>query len=202
MLLFKGAQLVGLGKGSMTASEISNLYQETHFYNYKLDGNSIDIASFKIPESFGPEKELALLAPGTIAPSWTLYSTEGKKMSLSEMRGKVVLLDFSFISCAACMLSIRPVNELHEKYKNKNVAIISLNHIDSPDAIKRFVKKYNLQYPVYIDNGGAISKLYNVYGGPYFYFIDKEGKIANVFPGYSDDFEEKTSSVIDALLSK
>jgi thioredoxin-related protein len=51
-------------------------------------------------------------------------------------------------------------------------------------------------------NANDVAKLYKTSAYPTFYFIDKEGKIANVFSGYSDDFETKTSSIIDSLLNK
>jgi peroxiredoxin len=159
-----------------------------------------------IPKGFHPPKEQpkeqsALLASGAVAPDWSLYTAEGKKVSLTEMKGKVVLLDFFFIGCEGCMRSLKPLNKLHEKYKNQNVAMVSMTYRDSKKSVIEFKKNYNIKYPIYVDAGDVV-KLYHVEGFPTFYLINKEGKIANVIVGYSDDFEEKVTSIIDDLLKK
>jgi peroxiredoxin len=179
-------------------------YNKSIYSDYLFNQDNVDIASATIPNGFHPpRKQSSLLAKGTVAPNWTLYSTDGKKLSLSELRGKVVLLDFSFIGCGNCMAALKPMNSLHEKYKMKNVVIASIFFRDKSDVVKKFVKDYNIKYPVYVDATSEVTKLYHVPGGPYFYFIDKEGKIEKVIEGYySGVFEEKTSSIIDSLLNK
>ena len=179
-------------------------YNEYHYSDYIFNQDNFNIASATIPYGFHPpRKQSSLLAKGTIAPDWTLYSTDGKKLSLSELKGKVVLLDFSFIGCGNCMAALKPMNSLHEKYKMKNVVIASIFFRDKTEVVKKFVKDYNIKYPVYVDATSEVTKLYHVPGGPYFYFIDKEGKIEKVIEGYySGVFEEKTSSIIDSLLKK
>jgi peroxiredoxin len=142
------------------------------------------------------------LASGTTAPDWTLFSTDGKKLTLSDLKGKVVLLDFSFIGCGNCMSALNPMNALHEKYKDKNVVIASIFFRDKSDVVKKFVRNYNIKYPVYVDANSEVTKSYRVPGGPYFYFIDKEGKIQKVIEGYySNVFEKETASILDNLLN-
>jgi peroxiredoxin len=117
------------------------------------------------------------------------------------MKGKVVLLDFYFIGCTGCMLSIKPLNKLYEKYKNQDVVIASITERDSKKSVLAFDKNYKIKYPGYVDAADVV-KSYHVGAFPTFYFIDKEGKIAKVMDGYGDDFEEKVTSIIDSLLNK
>ncbi|MCQ6960549.1 TlpA family protein disulfide reductase [Mucilaginibacter aquariorum] len=184
---------------------VSEYYDETKYFNYRLDRADITDASFVIPKSFKPRKKQAappaVLAPGTTAPDWTLYDVNGKKVSLSQLKGKVVLLDFYFIGCSNCMQSLKPLNAIYEKYKNKELVIASLTERDSKKAVLDFEKRYKIKYTGYI-NAADVVKSYHVTGFPTFYFIDKEGKIGNVFVGYNDDFEDKVTSVINDLLSK
>jgi len=183
---------------------INDFYDEVRYFDYKFDQAGIDIATFTVPKGFHlPQKGTAppaLLAPGTIAPNWTLYDANGKQTSLAQMKGKVVLLDFYFIGCYACMLSLTPLNAIYERYKDKNVVIASITERDNEKAVLAFEKRYHIKYPGYI-NAADIVKSYHVNGFPTFYFIDKEGKIANVILGYDDDFEEKATSIIDNLLN-
>ncbi len=197
--------IITKSRNTRIGNAITNFYTEFRYFDYKFDQDNVGMISMAIPRGFHPPKErpavATLLTAGESAPSWTLYSAEGKKMSLAQMKGKVILLDFFFIGCEGCMLSLKPLNRLHEKYKDKNVAMISLTYRDNKKSVMQFKKKYNIKYPIYV-NAADVVKSYRVEAFPTFYFIDKEGKIENVFVGYSDNFEEKVTSIIDELLNK
>jgi peroxiredoxin len=183
---------------------ITNGYVEFHYFGYKFDQDNVNVASMTMPKGFHPRKEpttLPLLAPGTTAPNWTLEAANGKKMSLAQMKGKVVLLDFFFIGCWGCMESLKPLNKIYEKYKNQNIIIVSLTERDSKRSLLEFEKNYHINYPGYVNAAGVV-KSYQVQAFPTFYFIDKEGKIASAFVGYDDDFEGKVSSTVDGLLKR
>jgi peroxiredoxin len=183
---------------------VNEYYNETRYFDYKLNSPDITQANFDIPRGFSPRAEQAappaLLDTGTTAPNWTLYDANGKKLSLTELRGKVVLMDFYFIGCSGCMASIKPLNTLYEKYKNKGLVIASLTERDSKRAVLDFEKRFKVGYSGYI-NAAEVVKAYHVSAFPTFYFIDREGKIANVFVG-SKELEEKAASVIESLLNK
>ncbi|MGO4293218.1 TlpA family protein disulfide reductase [Chitinophaga sp. RAB17] len=186
----------GIGDG------ISDYYSATRYTDYKFNQDNIDISSMTIPQGFQQEKERsALLGVGEVAPNWTLSDANGKKMSLTQMKGKVVMMDFFFIGCGPCMRSLKPLNNLHEKYKNQQVAMASITNRDSKKAILEFQQQYKIKNPVYI-NADDVVKSYHVTGFPTFYFIDKEGKVAAVIEGYEDNFEEKAISIINDLLGK
>ncbi len=184
---------------------VSDYYDEIKYFDYKIDRPDITEANFVTPKNFKPRAQQAappaLLATGTTAPDWTLYDASGKKVSLSQLKGKVVLLDFYFIGCSGCMASIKPLNAIYEKYHNKDFIIASLTERDSKKAVLDFEKRYNINYASYI-NAADVVKSYHVTAFPTFYFIDKQGKIGNAFVGYNDDFEGKVTSAINNLLSK
>lgn len=201
--------IIVLSRNTTFGDGISTYYSETHYLDYKFNQTTIDIASMTIPTGFHlpkrqpvlPKEQTGLLAVGSAAPDWSLYAEDGKKMSLTQMKGKVILLDFFFIGCGGCMLSLKPLNKIHEKYKNENVAMVSMTFRDSKKSATEFKTNYNIKYPIYI-NAGDVVKSYHVEAFPTFYFIDKEGKIANITVGYSEDFEEKITSTIADLLKK
>ncbi|MGF6849359.1 peroxiredoxin [Chitinophaga sp. W3I9] len=190
------ARSSGIGDG------VTNYYSETRYFDYKFDQDHIDLASMKIPEGFHlPKEGPTLLAPGGIAPGWVLYAADGRKMSSAQMKGKVMLLDFFFIGCAPCMLSLKPLNRLHEKYKNQNVAMVSLTERDSRKSVLGFQRNYRIKYPMYVDAKEVVQS-YHVAAFPTFYFIGKDGKIAQVIEGYEEGFEEKATAIINDLLKK
>lgn len=186
--------------------EVTNYYTEDNYFNYKIDQDNINTAYFAIPNGFHSseqksKEETALLTRGTIAPDWTLYDTDDKKTSLSQLRGKIVLLDFFFVGCVPCMNTLAPLDKLYEKYKNKNFVILSISDRDSKKLVTAFKKSQRIKNQLY-PNGGDVAKLYHMTSAPTFYFIDQEGKIASVVNSYSDDFEKKMFAIIDDLLKK
>ena len=183
---------------------VTNYFAEENYFNYKI--NQDDIACFAIPEGFHPPKEKheeqpALLTTGTTAPDWTLYDTDGKKTTLSQTKGQIVLLDFFFAGCGPCMQSLAPLDKFYEKYKDKGFTILSISYRDSKKLVTELKNAYHIKNPMYPD-GGDIGKLYHVTAAPTFYLIDKKGKIANVVLGYNDDFEKKMTDIIEVLLKK
>jgi peroxiredoxin len=188
---------------------ISNYYSESRYFDYKFNQDNVDIASMTIPKGLHskkaqaelPKEQRALLTLGSVAPGWILYDAKDKKMTLAQLKGKVVLIDFFFIGCFGCMESLKPLNKLHEKYNNQNVAMVSLTFRDSKKSAAAFAKNYNIKYPIYI-NANDVVKSYNVEVFPTFYFIDKKGKIANVIVGYGGDFEKKVTSIVAKLLNE
>ncbi|MEO6150277.1 MAG: TlpA disulfide reductase family protein [Mucilaginibacter sp.] len=184
---------------------VSTYYSETSYSDYEFNQPGVNLALKTIPKGFHTpiaQDEMPDLLPiGTVAPAWTLNTSEGKKTSLTQLKGKVIMLDFFFVGCYGCMLSLKPLNKFHEKYKGQNFEIISLTERDGKESVNRFTNRYNIKYPIYI-NTAAVVDQYNVKSFPTFYFIDKEGKIASVFVGYDKDFEEKVSSIVDSLLAK
>ncbi|WP_158826734.1 TlpA family protein disulfide reductase [Mucilaginibacter lacusdianchii] len=184
---------------------VTDYYDEKRYFDYQFNQTGVNIARFAVPNSFRPRKESAvqptLLTAGALAPDWSLYDVNGNRVSLSQLNGKVVVMDFYFIGCAGCMLSIKPLNAIYEKYKNKDVVIVSLSERDSKKAVLAFEKQYKIKYSGYIEAANVV-KAYHVSAFPTYYFIDKEGKVASTVVGYDDDFEQKVTDHIEKLLNK
>lgn len=178
----------------------NNYYVETSYSDYKFNQDNV---SMTVPKSFHQAKDtrsIPLLASGTTAPGWNLYNTQGKKVTLAQLKGKVILLDFYFIGCIPCMKTIEPLNKLYEKFKNQNVVIASITGRDRLKAVKEFDKNYHINYPGFVDAADAV-KAYHVVSFPTFYFIDKKGKIASVVTSYDSDFQSNAAAIINRLLA-
>ncbi|WP_461453167.1 peroxiredoxin family protein [Mucilaginibacter sp.] len=188
----------------LLSTEVINYTTSFQYSNFKFNQHNVHLNMMNIPTGFHPQKnetKLPLLAPGIVAPDWTLYTSEGKRISLSQLKGKVVLMDFFFIGCGTCMESLQPLDRICDKYKDQNFVLVSISNRDSRKAVTEFKQKYHIKNTVCGD-GNNVARSYHLSGAPLFYCIDKEGKIANATSGYNDDFESKIIPLISSLLTK
>jgi len=129
---------------------------------------------------FNPMTEKAaphLLTTGSLAPEWklSLYN-ESKTVSLNDLKGTVILLDFWIKNCSPCIESVPHLNALQDKFKGKKFKVISVNLYDTKEEVSWFCNKHKAAYPVLL-NGKAVAEKYGVNSFPTFFVIDKAGKI-------------------------
>ncbi len=192
-----------LEKGGVVSEDVFQVIKRNAFLHYEL--NSIgfpDFAAEKIPSDFKPansssSKPQPLLASGIKAPDWQLEDIKGSKLSSSELKGKLTIIDFSSNYCGECILAIPTMNRLREKYKHDdNIKFVTIDIDDSKETIAKFIQKYKINFPIYI-NGKKVKETYNVAGIPTFYVISKQGLVANTFDGFSEGLEKSIESVIE-----
>jgi thiol-disulfide isomerase/thioredoxin len=135
---------------------------------------------------------------GSMAPDFTLEELGGKNVTLSDMKGKVVLLEFWATWCPPCRASIPGIERLHEKYKDKGVVVLAVSMDDGGwDAVQSFVKEQGIKYTVLKGNDDVAVK-YQVRSIPMLLVVDKEGKITRRYLGFGSD--EDVESEIKAIL--
>ena len=134
------------------------------------------------------------------APDFTLKDSHGVNVKLSELRGKVVILDFWATWCGPCKATIPEMNKLYKKYQDKGVVILGISmDEDGWDVVNPFLTKVNFEYPVLLSEPDKMKGYEDRLDAlPTAIIIDKEGKIRNTFEGItnSDVFEKE----IEALL--
>jgi len=138
-------------------------------------------------EDHQPYERPELLADGTEAPEWSLLDLEDNTVSLADLKGKLVLVDFFYKSCYPCMLALPKLQELHERYKNQGLVILGVNPYDTKekDDIHNFLAKRGITFPVLL-GANEVSKQYHVSGYPTTYLIDKDGTIILSKVGYGE----------------
>jgi peroxiredoxin/outer membrane lipoprotein-sorting protein len=124
---------------------------------------------------------------GKPAPEFKLASLDGKTVSLSDLKGEVVILDFWATWCGPCRLSLPHLDELYKAQKDKGVEVFALDEQEAKDDVEAFVKKTGLSVPVLLDSEGKAGSQYGVTGIPQTVVIGKDGKIAKIIVGFDPD---------------
>ncbi|MEC7987918.1 MAG: redoxin domain-containing protein [Myxococcota bacterium] len=133
------------------------------------------------------------------APSFS-YRTyrDDRSASLSDHKGKVVLIDFWATWCGPCLMSIPKLNQLHDKYAEKGLVILGVT--DEPkDTIRSIARRYNIAYPLGIDREREAFASYFVSSLPTAFLIDREGRVQEIFVGAGHS--RRLESKIEALLN-
>jgi len=132
----------------------------------------------------------ALLSPGggrpqqgDLAPDFVLDLLDGTKISLSELRGQVVVLNFWSSWCGPCEVEAPALQEVWEMYEGKGVVFLGVSHKDAEDASRAFVRDFGLTYLNGVDPRGRISRAYGITAVPETFVIDSEGRVAWFYIG-------------------
>ncbi|MFK4443480.1 thiol-disulfide isomerase/thioredoxin [Caballeronia udeis] len=149
----------------------------------------------------------APLRNSTPAPEFTGIDTwlNSKPLSISQLRGKVVLVDFWTYTCINCINTLPYVREWNQKYKDQGLVVIGVHTPEYPFErntvnVKTAIKRFNITYPVAQDNRYATWSAYNNQYWPAFYLIDKKGQV--VYSHFGEGEYDETEAQIKALLAQ
>src|SRR5256885_731186 len=135
------------------------------------------------------------------APEITLTAPDGKKISLSDYKGKVVLIDFWATWCGPCRASIPALEALYAKYHGKGFEVIgAAMERDDGSQVPGFVKAMGMNYPVGLPTSREQIEAYAPSSIPLMVLVDKNGNIQWKLQGYVQGFEDELASRLDNLL--
>lgn len=161
---------------------------------------SLQADSFHVEYAKGAIRELEHLSVGDPAPDFTAATIEGNTVKLSDLEGKVVVLEFWATWCGPCIPDVPHLKELHAKYKSENFQLVGVSLDTELNKLKQFVKDREMTWPQIWQEKewkGPVVELYNVTGIPDSYLIDQNGKIAA-----KDVNAERLDEAVGELLSE
>jgi cytochrome c biogenesis protein CcmG/thiol:disulfide interchange protein DsbE len=115
---------------------------------------------------------------GERAPDLTLALLDGSEISLADLRGQVVVLNFWASWCSPCRREAPALQRVWETYKDRGVVFVGLTYHDAEGASLAFIQEYGITYANGVDEMGRISRDYGVTAVPETFIIDREGKVA------------------------
>jgi peroxiredoxin len=116
---------------------------------------------------------------------FSLVSTEGVRHDTKQLRGRILLLDFTATWCAPCLKQLEVLRGIHRDYSARGVVVLGIG-TESRDVLHRSWKARRSPYPVLVDSGGTASALFNISALPTLVIIDRQGAIQSSFSGLVD----------------
>lgn len=133
------------------------------------------------------------------APDFTMTTYDGQEYRLSDLRGKVVIVNFWASWCIPCHDEAPALQRVYERYKDRGVEMLGVAYTDTDTNALAFIDKYDMTYPTGPDTGTRISDRYNIIGVPETFVIDQQGNIAKFI--MQPTTEAELSAIIDGLLA-
>lgn len=147
-----------------------------------------------------------LVKVGDVAPDFTLNYTDGKEFTLSQMRGKVVMLQFTASWCGICRNEMPHIeSDIWQRHKdNSDFVLVGVDREETKDIVEAYTKKLGTTYPMLLDDKGDVFASYAVRksGITRNVLIDRDGRIVVLTRRYVEPEFKQLVSTIDSLLAK
>lgn len=136
---------------------------------------------------------------GAPAPDFTLTVFDtGETITLSELRGRPVTLDFFASWCPSCRAEAPLLEGFWQRYEDSGLILLGVALNDSAQGLRDFKDEFLLTFPMGLDQTGSIAAMYRAVSIPTFVMIDREGRVANLIVGPVDD--QAMAAEAEALL--
>jgi len=137
---------------------------------------------------------------GQPAPDFSLKSSTGENLRLSEYRGDVVMINFWATWCGPCRQEMPLLDELYSRYQRVGFNLLGVNIDDDSRRAMRMIEELGVNFPVLFDARKEVSELYAVDAMPVTVIVDREGTVRYVHHGYKPGYEDKYLDQIRSLL--
>lgn len=125
----------------------------------------------------GDDAALQGITPGKTALEFSLETLDGNRVSLSDYRGQVVLVNFWATWCPPCRAEIPDLEAAHQAHQNSGLVILGVSVEDPPDLVELFLREVDITYPILLDRSGKVYRAYRAPGLPMSVLVDRDGII-------------------------
>jgi len=146
---------------------------------------------------------VAAVEPGAPAPGFRLQTfADGRQVSLADLRGKVVFVDFWASWCSPCRQSLPLYDKLRESYAAADFAVLAIGLDEDTADAKAFLAEHPVKYTTLQNPQGDVAKAFDLKGMPSSYLIDRDGIVRARHVGFEAKDIDALRKEIDGLLGK
>ncbi|MBI3088477.1 MAG: TlpA family protein disulfide reductase [Candidatus Omnitrophica bacterium] len=135
------------------------------------------------------------------APDFTLPRLDGDPVSLQELRGQVVIMEFWATWCGPCRFSLPSLEVIYRKYRDRGVTVLLINQGESPPPVRRWAAG-RFTAPILLDEHGDIGSRYHVSGIPRLFIVGPDGNLVYEHSGYGGGLEHNLHLILKDLLGE
>ena len=146
-------------------------------------------------------KELDLIKPSRqkLAEDFTLSTSKGTKVKLSDYRGKIVFMNFWATWCPPCREEMPAMQRLWQQQKDNGLVILAISLDSDPSIVPGFVKNHGFTFPVLVDPKMSTANAYGVRALPSSFIIDRQGNMAALALGPRTWDNDAANSLVEGL---
>lgn len=159
----------------------------------------VALALFLALEAPGPYRESP--QPSEEVPNFE-FELNGRPQELTDLRGRVVVLNFWATWCPPCVVEMPSLERLHQQLGPRGVVVLGISVDADAAAYEAFLKRLNIAFPNYRDPDRRISTLYGTFMYPETYIIDTEGRLVRKVIGSLEWDDPQVVSLLTGLLEK
>jgi len=128
-----------------------------------------------------------------------LYKNNDSVLKVSDLKGKVILLDFWYNTCFPCLAMMPDMQALHKEYSSDDFVLIGINERNQPDVAQKVIEKFSITYTNYYGKEAGLESILSINTHPTKIIIDKKGKLVYWDAGYS---KNKTKRELSNLINR
>lgn len=136
------------------------------------------------------------------APGFALKARSGDTVTLGDLKGQVVMINFWATWCGPCRQEMPHLEALYERYQSLGFTLLGINVEQDPKGADKWLKETPVSFPVLFDPDNAVTKLYDVVAMPSTVIIDRQGKVRFIHHGYKPGYEDAYQTQVRTLLGE
>lgn len=165
----------------------------------------VDVVASRIeyPTQQDDIAETTLINAGDVAPDFTVEMLDGKKVTLSAQRGKVVLISFWATWCPPCRLELSHMQkDVIDRFAGEDLVVLPISRGESRQKVEEYITKMGYTFPIGLDTDQSIYRKYASNYIPRSILVGRDGVVAYVGVGYDEQIAKELDEAITAALAK
>jgi thiol-disulfide isomerase/thioredoxin len=148
------------------------------------------------------EMGVVQMEPVAVPVEVTLPDLNGRQVSLSDFKGKILFVNFWATWCPPCREEMPSMQKLHARLKDKDFLIVAIDLQESAEPVKKFLNEYELTFMTLLDSKGETGPLFGINSIPTTLIMDKNGMIIGVAMGPRDWASKKSIALFEHLIAQ
>ena len=134
------------------------------------------------------------------APGFTLTTQDGKQVSLADLKGQVVMINFWATWCGPCRKEMPLLDALYKRYSKLGFTLVGVNVEEDPSGAGAYLEETPVSFPILFDSNNEVSELYDVNAMPSTVMVDRQGNMRFLHKGYKPGDENEYQNWIRTLI--